>query len=82
MIVGNSLLPAGIIGSSENFKRGETIEIVSVNKKIIGCGIVAYDSEEVEQIAGKKSKKIIELLGYKGRNEVIHYDDMVLDNKK
>ena len=82
LISGNSLLPAGIIRSSENFKRGETIEIVSENKKIIGCGIVAYDSEEVKQIAGKKSKKIIELLGYKGRNEVIHYDDMVLDNKE
>lgn len=79
---GNSLLPAGVINSSKNFKRGETIEIISENKNIIGCGISAYDSDEIKQIAGNNSKKIIELLGYKGRDEIIHHDDMVIDKIK
>lgn len=79
---GNSLLPAGVKYSSKNFKRGETIEIVSENKKTIGCGICAYDSQEIKQIAGNNSKKIIELLGYKGRDEIIHHDDMVIDKIK
>ena len=71
-----------MINSSKNFKRGETIEIISENKNIIGCGISAYDSDEIKQIAGNNSKKIIELLGYKGRDEIIHHDDMVIDKIK
>ena len=63
-----------------SFKRGETVEIISTTKNIIGCGIIAYDSNEVSQIAGSNSKKIIELLGYKGRDELIHHDDMVIDS--
>ena len=77
---GKSLLPAGVTNCSMSFKRGETVEIISTTKNIIGCGIIAYDSNEVSQIAGSNSKKIIELLGYKGRDELIHHDDMVIDS--
>ena len=47
---GKSLLPAGVTNCSMSFKRGETVEIISTTKNIIGCGIIAYDSNEVSQI--------------------------------
>ena len=76
---GKSLLSAGILHSSNNFDRGETINIISKSKKLLGCGIIAYNSEEINIISGKKSQNIEKLLGYKGRDEAIHRDDMIID---
>ena len=76
---GKSLLSAGIVEASDNFNRGETINIISKSKKVLGCGIIGYDSKEINIISGNQSKNIEKLLGYKGRDEVIHRDDMVID---
>jgi len=76
---GKSLLSAGIIKASNNFNRGETVDIISKSNKILGCGIIAYDSEEINIISGNQSKNIEKLLGYKGKDEAIHRDDMVID---
>ena len=76
---GKSLLSAGITASSENFDRGETVNIISKSKKLLGCGIIAYNSDEIDIISGKQSKNIERLLGYKGRAEAIHRDDMIVD---
>ena len=78
LISGKSLLSAGIITSSKSFNRGEIINILSSKEKILGCGIIAYDSIEIKIISGKQSKDIKKLLGYKGRDEAIHRNDMVL----
>ena len=42
----------------------------------IGRGLIAYDSTETALLAGRSSKEIETLLGYAGRAEVIHRDDM------
>jgi len=76
---GKSLLSAGIINASNNFNRGETVNIISKSKNVLGCGIIAYDSTEIKIISGKHSKNIEKLLGYKGKAEAIHRDDMVVD---
>jgi len=76
---GKSLLSAGIIKASNNFNRGETVNIISKSKKILGCGIIGYDSNEINIISGNQSNNIEKLLGYKGRDEAIHRDDMVID---
>jgi glutamate 5-kinase len=39
---------------------------------------VAYSRAEAEIIAGKRSGQIAGILGYGGRNEMIHRDDLVL----
>ena len=52
---------------------------ISKSKKLLGCGIIAYNSDEIDIIAGKQSKNIERLLGYKGRAEAIHRDDMIVD---
>ena len=47
----------------------------------IGRGLAAYDHEEAKAIIGRKSSEIAEILGYLGRPELIHRDDMTLSRK-
>ena len=56
----------------------KSVDILSKNDKLLGCGIIAYDSDEIEIISGKKSTEIKKVLGYKGRDEAIHRNDMVI----
>lgn len=74
-----NLLASGIKSSSNNYYRGEIIDILSINKKLLGCGIIAYDAKEIKIIKGKKSKDIEKLLGYKGRDEAINKNDMIIN---
>ena len=61
-----------------SINKGEIVDILSKNDKLLGCGIIAYDSDEIEIISGKKSTEIKKVLGYKGRDEAIHRNDMVI----
>ena len=76
---GNSLLPAGILFVEGDFKRGDTVEIIHQNGNVLGRGLIALSSSDAKLVMGKKSEKIEEILGYKGRSEIIHRDDMVID---
>ena len=53
--------------------------LASIMKKKgkVAIGISAYDINEVKKILGKKSKEILKILGYEGRDEIIHKDDLV-----
>ena len=79
LISGKSLLANGIKSNSENFDRGEIINILSIDNNLLGCGIMAYDAKEIKKIQGKKSKDIEKLLGYKVKDEAIHRNDIVLN---
>tara|TARA_B100000686_G_C16688215_1_gene916055 strand:- start:289 stop:1398 length:1110 start_codon:yes stop_codon:yes gene_type:complete len=72
-----SLLPAGVLEIKGKFNRGDIITITNADNKKIGIGVVAYDFHEVKKIIGKNSKKIKHILGYEGRDELIHKDDLV-----
>lgn len=74
-----NLLASGIKSSSNSYDRGEIIDILSIDKKLLGCGIIAYDAKEIKIIKGKKSKDIEKLLGYKGRDEAINKNDMIIN---
>ena len=75
---GKSLLPAGIRKVEGDFARGDIIRISRIDGTAVGQGIVAYDMAEATKILGCKSEQIAELLGYSGRSEMIHRDDMVM----
>ncbi len=75
---GKSLLPSGIKYVEGNFSRGDTVEIVSENKKEIAKGIAEYNASEINQIKGHKSGEIQKILGYIFSEEVVHRDKMVL----
>jgi glutamate 5-kinase len=40
--------------------------------------LVAYSAEDARKIIGHKTSEIENILGYRGRDEMIHRDDMVL----
>ena len=78
---GKSLLPAGVTRVEGSFERGDAVVIRNGEGIEIGRGLTAYDHEEANAIIGRKSGEIEEILGYFGRAELIHRDDMVLQRK-
>ena len=75
---GKSLLPAGVKRVEGNFSRGDIVRLCSIDGEAAGQGIIAYDVEDARRIAGCKSARIAEILGYEGRSEMIHRDDLAL----
>jgi glutamate 5-kinase len=75
---GKSLLPAGVKKVEGSFTRGDTVSIVALTGREIARGLVAYDANDAARIAGLKSADIEKVLGFRGRDELIHRDDMVL----
>ena len=75
---GKSLLPAGVKRVEGNFQRGDAVVIRSEAGEDIGRGLVAYDADYAVRIAGRNSSDIETILGFSGRAEMIHRDDMAL----
>jgi len=75
---GKSLLPAGVKRVEGSFSRGDTVSVVTVRGREIARGLVTYDAGDASSIAGLKSVEIEKVLGFRGRDELIHRDDMVL----
>jgi glutamate 5-kinase len=75
---GKSLLPSGILKVEGDFSRGECVEIIDGEERLIARGIVNYSSSDIGKIKGSKSIEIERRLGYKYTEEVIHRDNMVL----
>lgn len=75
---GKSLLPAGVTSVFGDFHRGDVVEILDQSGRIVGKGLIAYDSKEAVKITGLKSSEIAGVLGYAGRVAMIHRDDMSL----
>ncbi len=75
---GRSLLPAGVTAVEGEFEKGDAVRIVTAGGVELGRGLAAYSRDEAAAIAGKRSELIPEILGYRGRNEIIHRDDLVL----
>jgi glutamate 5-kinase len=78
LLEGRSLLPAGVTGARGRFDRGDTVSIVSADGAEIARGIIAYSDADAARIMGRQSSEIAELLGFRGRDEMIHRDDLVL----
>ena len=75
---GRSLLPAGVTAVSGGFERGDLIAIEDETGQVIGHGLSAYSAADTRIILGHKSGEIERLLGYRGRDEVVHADNLVM----
>jgi glutamate 5-kinase len=75
---GRSLLPAGVVSVSGRFERGDAVLVKDQRGREVARGLVAYSAADAERIAGHKSREIEALLGYRGRDEMIHRDDLVV----
>ncbi|MEP3248248.1 MAG: glutamate 5-kinase [Sneathiella sp.] len=76
---GTSLLPAGVAAVTGKFERGDLVSIVDQDGRELGRGLTAYSSNDAVRIIGHKSSEIAEILGYSGRDEIVHRDELVLD---
>jgi glutamate 5-kinase len=75
---GKSLLPAGVTKIEGIFERGDLVTIANMSGKEMGKGLTAYSSEDAHRIIGHKSGEILKILGYSGRDEMIHRDELAL----
>ncbi|MGO1120439.1 glutamate 5-kinase [Rhodovibrionaceae bacterium A322] len=75
---GKSLLPAGVTALDGKFERGDALVVLDPQGREVARGLCAYSSTDAQQILGHKSSDIEALLGYRGREELIHRDDLVL----
>jgi glutamate 5-kinase len=81
LTIGKSLLPAGVRRVEGSFARGDCIVIRNSKGSEIGRGLVTYDAADAAKIAGRSTRDIEGLLGYKGPDEIIHRDDMALSGE-
>jgi len=75
---GNSLLPVGVMRIEGDFARGDAVIIRGPDGTEIGRGLCAYDIEDAQKIRGQSSADIEAILGYSGRAEMVHRDDLVV----
>ncbi|HUK61374.1 MAG TPA: glutamate 5-kinase [Stellaceae bacterium] len=75
---GTSLLPAGVVSVEGEFERGDAVLVKRRDGRAVARGLSAYSSADARAIAGHKSSEIETILGYRGRDEMIHRDDLVL----
>jgi glutamate 5-kinase len=78
LLAGKSLLPAGVTRCDGAFDRGDAVIIRAADGRELGRGLIAYPADEARRILGKRSSEIAALLGYEGRDTLIHRDDMAL----
>jgi glutamate 5-kinase len=75
---GKSLLPAGVRTVEGAFERGDPVVVCGPDGTTLARGLSAYASSDAERIAGHRSDEIEAILGWRGRDEIIHRDDLVL----
>jgi glutamate 5-kinase len=71
-------LPAGVTAVSGRFERGDTVSVLDLDGQEIARGMVAYNDRDATRLIGKRSADIETLLGFRGRAEMIHRDDLVM----
>jgi len=75
---GKSLLPAGVLAIRGRFDRGDTVSVLGPDGAEFARGISAYSDADAARILGRRSSDIQSLLGFRGRDEMIHRDDLAI----
>ncbi|NTU60464.1 MAG: glutamate 5-kinase, partial [Deltaproteobacteria bacterium] len=75
---GKSLLPSGIRAVEGEFDRGDAVTLSGPDGAPFARGLTNYSAEEVRKIAGLATRKIVDRLGYRYGDEVVHRDDLVV----
>lgn len=75
---GKSLLPSGVTDVRGEFERGDAVVVRDAAGRELARGLSAYSNRDAERLKGRQSSEIEALLGFRGRDELIHRDDLVL----
>jgi glutamate 5-kinase len=78
LAAGKSLLPAGVRTLDGRFERGDAVVVQTLDGRKLARGLSAYASVDAARIIGHRSAEIERILGWRGRDELIHRDDLVL----
>jgi glutamate 5-kinase len=78
LLSGKSLLPAGVKSVAGQFERGDAVLVKSEDGRELARGLIAYNDEDARRLVGRRTVEIESILGYRGRDEMIHRDDLAL----
>jgi glutamate 5-kinase len=78
---GKSLLPAGVVAVEGEFGKGAAVVVRTRDGRNLGRGLAGYSAADARRIIGQKTSEIEACLGYRGRDELIHRDDLALDRE-
>jgi len=76
---GRSLLPIGGTHVEGAFEKGDAVVLKDARGNELARGLSAYSSADAARIIGRRSSEIETVLGYQGRDELVHRDDMALN---
>ena len=80
MSLGKSLLPVGVERCTGQFNRGDRVNCVDPDGKIIARGLCNYSNDDVSKICKLPSNSIPSILGRMDEKELIHRDNLVLED--
>ena len=78
LLSGKSLLPAGVKSVTGQFERGDAVLVKAEDGRELARGLIGYNSEDAKRLIGRRTVDIEAILGYRGRDEMIHRDDLAL----
>jgi glutamate 5-kinase len=78
---GKSLLPARVVAVEGEFGKGAAVAIRTRDGRMLGRGLAGYSASDARRIIGHKTSEIEACLGYRGRDELIHRDDLALNRE-
>ena len=61
-----------------HFERGDAVVVKSEDGRELARGLIAYNEEDARRLVGRRTVEIESILGYRGRDEMIHRDDLAL----
>jgi glutamate 5-kinase len=71
-------LPAGVVKIEGAFERGDAVVLRGPDGHEVGRGLIAYDAADADKIKRLSSSDVKMILGFDGRTEMIHRDDLVM----
>lgn len=74
---GQGLLPKHVVSINGIFQRGELVSIMNQFGDEIGRGLSAYCWKDAVRIRGADGVALLNQLGFGGRDEIIHMDDLI-----
>ena len=78
LLRGASLLPGGVLAVQGDFRRGDVVEVQSVDGVALARGQAQYNAAESTRIIGRHSRESETILGFRYDEAMIHRDDLVL----
>ena len=78
LLRGASLLPGGVRAVHGDFRRGDVVEVRAADGATLARGLAQYNALDGARIAGRHSREIEAVLGFRYDEAMIHRDDLVL----